>query len=164
MFHQRTLVGAGLRPKTDFRRPLDSLIPKHITLIPENVQSFSPTTSSVTTTSGRQLSYDALVVAAGLQINWNGIRGLTSALADPTSGVSSIYSYATCDKVWDDVEGLRSGNAIFTQPAGIIKCAGGESLSFISGSLPQPSKQRPRKLCGWLGTDTGRQVAPITSM
>lgn len=119
-----TLVGAGLRPKTDFRRPLDSLIPKHLTLIPENVQSFSPTTSSVTTTSGRQLSYDTLVVAAGLQINWNGIKGLTSALADPTSGVSSIYSYATCDKVWDDVEGLRSGNAIFTQPAGIIKCAG----------------------------------------
>lgn len=80
----------------------------------------------MTTTSGRQLSYDALVVAAGLQINWNGIQGLTSALADPTSGVSSIYSYVTCDKVWDDVESLRSGNAIFTQPAGIIKCAGGE--------------------------------------
>jgi sulfide:quinone oxidoreductase len=67
-----------------------------------------------------------LVVAAGLQINWNAIQGLSTALADPASGVSSIYSYETCDKVWDDVEALRSGSAIFTQPAGVIKCAGGK--------------------------------------
>ncbi|KAF9464662.1 sulfide-quinone oxidoreductase [Collybia nuda] len=119
-----TLVGAGLRPKSDFRRPFESQVPNHITHVAENVQSFSPTSSSITTTSGRGLSYDILVVAAGLQINWDGIHGLSEALANPASGVSSIYSYATCDKVWDDVEGLRSGNAIFTQPTGVVKCAG----------------------------------------
>ncbi|TFK42619.1 FAD/NAD(P)-binding domain-containing protein [Crucibulum laeve] len=119
-----TLVGAGLRPKTDFRRQLDSLIPKHIAHIPENVKLFSPKSSSITTETGREISYDVLVVAAGLQINWDGIKGLSGALADPTSGVSSIYSYNTCDKTWDDIESLRSGNAIFTQPAGVIKCAG----------------------------------------
>lgn len=81
----------------------------------------------MTTASGRDLSYDILVVAAGLQINWDGVQGLSKALANPSSGVSSIYSYGTCDKVWDDIEGLRSGNAIFTQPAGVVKCAGGES-------------------------------------
>ena len=123
----RTLVGAGLRPKTDFRRSLDSLIPKNrITHIAENVKSFSPTSSSVTTTSGQTLAYDALVVAAGLKINWDAIPGLSKALADPASGVSSIYSYDTCDKVWNDIENLRSGKAIFTQPAGVIKCAGGK--------------------------------------
>jgi sulfide:quinone oxidoreductase len=120
-----TLVGAGLRPKSDFRRSLDSLIPiDRITYIQENVKSFSPTSSSVTTMAGRSLSYDALVVAAGLKINWDAIPGLSKALADPLSGVSSIYSYDTCDKVWNDIESLRTGNAIFTQPAGIIKCAG----------------------------------------
>ncbi|KAG6818148.1 hypothetical protein H0H87_000053 [Tephrocybe sp. NHM501043] len=119
-----TLVGSGLRPKTDFRAPLAPLVPKHIAYIPENVKSFSPKTSSVTTVTGRDLAYDALVVATGLQINWDSIKGLSKALGDPNSGVSSIYSYDTCDKVWDDVEGLRSGQAIFTQPAGIIKCAG----------------------------------------
>jgi eukaryotic sulfide quinone oxidoreductase len=126
----RTLVGAGLRPKTDFRRPLASLVPKHITHISENVKSFSPASSSVITNSGRHLSYDMLVVAAGLQINWNAIQGLSDALADPASGISSIYSYNTCDKVWKDVEALRAGNAIFTQPAGVIKCPGGKVLSF----------------------------------
>jgi len=119
-----TLVGAGLRPKTDFRRLFASLIPKHITHVPENVKIFSPTPSSVVTDSGRHLSYDMLVVAAGLQVNWNAIQGLSNALADPASGVSSIYSFETCDKVWDDVEALRAGNAIFTQPAGVIKSVG----------------------------------------
>lgn len=119
-----TLVGSGLKQKTEFRRPLASLIPKHLTHVNENVKSFSPETSSVTTASGRNLTYETLVVATGLQINWNAIQGLPQALSDLTSGVSSIYSYDTCDKVWADIESLRSGNAVFTQPAGFVKCAG----------------------------------------
>ncbi|KIJ69425.1 hypothetical protein HYDPIDRAFT_106034 [Hydnomerulius pinastri MD-312] len=119
-----TLVGAGLRPKSEFRRPLASLFPSHISHIEENVTTFSPTTSSVTTSSGRTLAYESLVVAAGLKINWDAITGLSQALADPASGVSSIYSYDTCDKAWNDIDALKSGNAIFTQPAGVIKCAG----------------------------------------
>jgi len=59
------------------------------------------------------------VVAPGLQINWNGIKGLSEALASSTSGVSSIYSYQTADKTWNDIESLRDGKAIFTQPSGV---------------------------------------------
>jgi eukaryotic sulfide quinone oxidoreductase len=131
----RTLVGSGLRPKSDFQRSLDSLIPSPITHIPEDANTFSPNSSYITTTSGRDISYDMLVVATGLQINWDGVKGLSSALADPTSGVSSIYSYETCDKVRADIEALRSGNAVFTQPAGVIKCAGGELPPHSTNSL-----------------------------
>lgn len=119
------MVGSGLKPKSDTRRPLASLIPNHLTLISENVKSFSPKSSSLITSSGRSIQYDALVVAAGLQINWDNITGLKQALIDSSSGVSSIYSYDTCDKVWSDIDSLRSGHAVFTQPAGIVKCAGG---------------------------------------
>ncbi|KAF9005614.1 FAD/NAD(P)-binding domain-containing protein [Cyathus striatus] len=119
-----TLVGAGLRPRTDFCRPLDTLIPSYISHIPENVSIFSPESSSITTDAGRDVSYDTLVVATGLQVNWNQIKGLPEALADPSSGVSSIYSFDTCEKTWENIEGLRSGNAVFTQPSGIVKCAG----------------------------------------
>ena len=127
---ERTLVGSGLLPKSEFRRPLASLISKDITLITENVKSFSPTTSTITTESGRDLGYDVLVVATGLKIKWDAIHGLPGALLDPNSGVSSIYSYDTCDKVWNDVENLGAGQAVFTQPAGVIKCAGGEDIMF----------------------------------
>jgi len=119
-----TLVGAGLRSKHDFRRPLASLFPSHIAHIGENVATFSPTTSSVTTSAGRSITYEALVIAAGLKINWDAIEGLPQALADPASGVSSIYSFDTCDKTWENIDSLQYGNAMFTQPAGVIKCAG----------------------------------------
>lgn len=109
-------MGAGLKQKSELRRDLASLIPSYITLVPEHVKTFAPKSSSVTTTSGRTLSYDALVVATGLQINWDGIQGLSQALANPTSGVSSIYSYETCDKVWKDIDSLRSGNGKFGIP------------------------------------------------
>lgn len=121
-------MGSGLRLKTDFARPLKSLIPGHISLVSENVKTFSPNSSSITTTTGRNIAYDVLVVAAGLQTNFDAIKGLPAALDDPSSGVSTIYSYKTCDKVWTDIENLQSGNAVFTQPVGVIKCAGGESL------------------------------------
>jgi len=119
-----TLVASGLTNKSKTRRPLSSLIPSHLSHIVDSVKSFEPNDSSITTLAGRKISYDNLVVAAGLQINWNAIQGLTKALADPNSGVSSVYSYDTADKVWSDVQALRSGRAIFTQPAGVIKCAG----------------------------------------
>ncbi|KAI0006234.1 FAD/NAD-P-binding domain-containing protein [Russula compacta] len=119
-----TLVGAGLKQKSTLRRPLASLIPPHITHIPENVAAFDPSRNAVRTDAGRSLAYDALVVATGLQVNFNAIQGLSKALADPSSGVSSIYAYQTCDKTWEDIDALRAGRAIFTQPQGIIKCAG----------------------------------------
>jgi hypothetical protein len=119
-------VGSGICSKSEFNRPLASLVPNHISLIPENVKAFSPTSSSITTTAGRDITYDTLVVAAGLQINYDAIKGLPAALADPNSGVSTIYSSESCDKVWTNIENLKSGNAVFTQPSGIIKCAGGE--------------------------------------
>ena len=121
----RTLVGAGLDNKVNTRRPLASLISPHLAHIPENVKSFAPAKNQVITASGRTISYESLIVAAGLQINWGNIEGLPKALADPNSKVSSIYSYDTCDKAWRDVDGLKSGTAVFTQPAGVVKCAGG---------------------------------------
>ena len=142
MFCRRTLVGSGLKDKRTLRRPLPSLVPKHITHVPENVKSFEPTTNSVTLSSGRTLGYDILVVATGLQIHWGGIKGLQQALADPASGVSSIYSYDTCDRVWHDIDARRRGKAIFTQPADVIKCPGGEYAHSFSHFLASSCRRR----------------------
>jgi len=132
----RTLVGSGLCAKSDFRRPLKALIPEHVNLVPESVTSFSPSTSTVTTDSGNILRYDALVVATGLKIKWDAIRGLPEALTNSESGVSSIYSYDTCDKTWHEIEKLQSGRAIFTSRPASLNVRG-----------------LHRKSCGWLGID-----------
>ena len=112
------------------------LIPAHIAHQPEHVASFSPEKNSVTTSGGTSISYDALIVAPGLKINWDGIGNLSKTLADPRSGVSSIYSFDTADKVWSDIEALRTGKAIFTQPAGAIKCAGAPQVCAYFVRIP----------------------------
>ena len=126
-----TLVGSGLKQKAELRRPLGSLIPGgSITHHAERVKTFNPDGNSVTTETGRELTYDTLVVAPGLKVKFDAIENLPKALADPGSGVSSIYAYESCDKAWSDIDALRHGKAIFTQPAGVIKCAGAPQKVF----------------------------------
>lgn len=119
-----TLVGGGLKTRKELRRPLRSLIAPKAKLYNERVDTFSPEDNFVTLGSGDKVSYEQLVVAPGLSVNYGSVKGLSEALADPDSLVSSIYGYDTCNKVFPTIEKLKSGVAIFTQPAGVIKCAG----------------------------------------
>ncbi len=120
-----TLVGGGLKTKEELRRPMKSLIDPKLHLYSNNVATFSPEQNSVTLGNGDKINYQQLVVAPGISINYNQIKGLPEALANPDSLVSSTYGYDTCDKVFGTIKKLREGRAIFTQPAGVVKCAGG---------------------------------------
>lgn len=162
-----TLVGSGLAQKEDLRRPLPSLIPAHLHLHPSNAATFSPAANSLTLASGSKLTYDFLIVCPGLQTNFGAIKGLEQALEQGTrsSGVGSIYSYKNCDQVWDGIEDFAGQKAIFTQPKGIIKCAGAPQklmwmarsqwakegkvdkigVEFVSGMVRSPSEV-PRAL------------------
>ena len=106
------------------QRPLSSLIPAGTTHYSLGVSGFDPANNVVKTTDGTEVSYDYLIVAPGLETNFSGIAGLEDALQDPASQVSSIYSNKTVEQVWKNIQAFKKGNAIFTQPAGIIKCAG----------------------------------------
>lgn len=119
-----TLVGGGLKNKEDLRKPLDSLIDPKLKFYNQGVGSFSPEDNFITLGDGAKVNYEQLVVAPGIAVNNNSVKGLPEALADPKSFVSSIYSYETCDKAFNTIQRLQKGTAIFTQPAGVIKCAG----------------------------------------
>jgi len=119
-----TLVGGGLKDKASLRRPLASLIDAKLRFYNISLASFSPDSNSVTLGNGETLTYDQLVVAPGIKVDYGSIKGLSAALDDPAAPVSSIYGYDTCDKADRNVKALTSGAAIFTQPPGVIKCAG----------------------------------------
>ncbi|KAI3392752.1 hypothetical protein diail_5231 [Diaporthe ilicicola] len=119
-----TLVGGGLKTKQELQRPLSSLIDPKIRLYNEGVGAFNPADNSIKLNNSDIINYDQLVVAPGITVNLDSINGLPEALADPDSPVSTIYSYETCDKAHGTISKLQKGNAIFTQPAGVIKCAG----------------------------------------
>lgn len=103
---------------------MDSLIPSGVQHHALSVVSFDPSNNSLTTSEGIQVTYDYLIVAPGLKTEFSAISGLEAALQDQSSAVSSIYSTRTVEKTWSDIKNFTDGEAIFTQPAGVIKCAG----------------------------------------
>lgn len=103
---------------------MSEVIPQGVKHYPLRVSTFDPANNAIKTSEGVDVSYDYLVVAPGLETNFAGVSGLEQALQDPASQVSSIYSEKTVEQVWKNMQAFKKGPAIFTQPAGVIKCAG----------------------------------------
>jgi sulfide:quinone oxidoreductase len=117
-----TLIGGGVFPREESERCEADVMPGEATWIKDFVEGFDPSANSVTTRSGQTLTYDYLVVAPGIQINWDQITGLKESLGK--NGVCSNYSYDSVNSTWDNIRNLKSGVALFTQPAGAVKCGG----------------------------------------
>jgi len=117
-----TLVGGGAYDKEVSRRNTLDYIPKGVTWVQDYVESFTPETNYVTLRSGEKIGYDYMVVAAGIQLNWDKIDGLPEALGK--GGVCSNYGYDNAEYTWQVLKNLKKGNALFTQPATPVKCGG----------------------------------------
>lgn len=119
-----TLVGGGLKDKRKLKRPLSSLIDSKIQFYQQSVQSFAPADNTITLTNNDTLTYQHLVVVPGIHIDLHSIGGLAESLSDPDAPISSIYGYEYCDKTFKAIQKHRKGIALFTQPSGVVKCAG----------------------------------------
>jgi sulfide:quinone oxidoreductase len=117
-----TLVGGGIYPREASARPTRDFIPDGVTWIRDRVASFDPDHDRVTLASGDVLSYEHLVVALGIQLDWDKIDGLSGHLG--RDGICSNYSYEHVESTWKGLQNLAEGNAIFTFPSTPVKCAG----------------------------------------
>ena len=117
-----TLVGAGVLPREDVRRAESSVIPPGVEWVQEAVTEFDPDRNTVTTSAGRAVAYDVLVVAAGIQLDWGKVKGLEGNIGK--NGICSNYSYDTVNTTWEAIRSFRGGDAVFTHPATPIKCGG----------------------------------------
>lgn len=117
-----TLVGGGVFPREESVRDEADYIPDGATWIRDRVASFEPERNQVTLASGATVTYDQLVVAPGIQLDWGKIDGLPAALGK--GGVTSNYSYDTVGYTWEAMQAFQGGTAIFTFPSTPIKCAG----------------------------------------
>lgn len=117
-----TLVGGGAYNAKQTQRRLSDCIPSGAKHIKSAVKSISADNKQLELDDGSLLNYDFLVIAAGIQINWGAIKGLEQALGK--DGVTSNYSFEHAPYTWDLVKNFKSGTAIFTQPAGAVKCPG----------------------------------------
>lgn len=117
-----TLVGGGVSQVQESERSMRSLIPSDVDWVKDTVSKFDPDANIVKTSSGHEIKYDYLIVAAGIQIDWDKIKGLKETLG--SNGVSTNYSRQYVCQTWEFIKNLKSGKALFTYPSTPIKCAG----------------------------------------
>ncbi|GEM81971.1 NAD(P)/FAD-dependent oxidoreductase [Meiothermus hypogaeus] len=117
-----TLVGAGAyRPEATVR-PEEHQIPQGIRWIQDAAEEIDPIKQVVRTREGREVGYDFLVVAAGIQLDWHKIEGLEETLGQ--NGVSSNYRFDLAPKTWAFMQQLKGGVALFSAPSTPVKCGG----------------------------------------
>mmetsp|Transcript_64411 Transcript_64411/g.126723 ORF Transcript_64411/g.126723 Transcript_64411/m.126723 type:complete len:465 (+) Transcript_64411:10-1404(+) len=119
-----TLVGAGLKKNVETVKPVADVVPSGTSLLPLSVSAIDPVNNTLFLSDKSVVSYDYLVVAAGIQMNWDKVSGLTDALKDKSSGVVSIYGYDLSAAAWEAFDAFKKGRLIFNMPSTPIKCAG----------------------------------------
>jgi sulfide:quinone oxidoreductase len=117
-----TLVGAGVFPKEQSEREESAFIPKGADWIQDYVAELQPEQNCVVTRDGRRITYDYLVIALGIQVDWNKIPGLAEGVG--TKQICSNYSYQQVDYTWECVSKFKGGTALFTMPNTAVKCGG----------------------------------------
>jgi sulfide:quinone oxidoreductase len=117
-----TLVGAGVFPKEQSEREESAFIPKGADWIQDFVAELQPEQNCVMTRSGRRITYNYLVVALGIQVDWNKIPGLADGVG--SNQICSNYSYQQVDYTWECVSKFKGGTALFTMPNTAVKCGG----------------------------------------
>src|ERR1035441_4771683 len=126
-----TLVGGGRAPQRASVRPQATVMPKGVTWIRGAAAAVDPAAQRGTTESGQVLGYDYLVMAPGLQLDFDRVPGLSQTLGQ--RGVASNYRYDLAPRTWEFIRGLRSGTALFTMPAGPVKCAGApQKIAYLA--------------------------------
>ncbi|MCM5704047.1 NAD(P)/FAD-dependent oxidoreductase [Larsenimonas salina] len=117
-----TLVGGGVFTAEQTRRSMQSLMPAFVTWHQTAAEQLHPESRQVTLANGTTLGYTMLVIAPGLELDWQAIDGLEETLGK--NGVTSNYRFDLAPYTWSLVQSMRSGKALFTQPPMPIKCAG----------------------------------------
>lgn len=119
-----TLVGAGVKKVKDATRPMGKVLPSGAHWLKDSVVKFDPENNCVYTKGGTAVSYSYLVVALGLQLRFDLVKGLQEGLDDPGSGVCTNYSPLYAEKTFQVLKNFKKGNAVFTFPNTPVKCAG----------------------------------------
>ncbi len=129
-----TLVGAGIVDKEKTKKTMSSMIPKGVSWIRDRVDRVDPTNQKVLCISGESISYDQLLVATGLQLDWKKIKGIEGQLGK--NGLCSIYQFEDAARTAQMLREFRGGDAIFTMPPVPIKCAGApQKIMYLADEI-----------------------------
>ncbi len=138
-----TFVGAGIFRPWETVRDTKDVLPKKAQWIQDSVEGIDADNNSLTMASGKTVSYDFLVVAAGIKILWDAIPGLKEGLGK--NGIVSNYDYKIAPITWQTIKDFKGGTAIFTQPAPPFKCPGAaQKILYLADDAFRKHKVRDK--------------------
>ncbi len=158
-----TLIAAGLYTKADVDYDTKDFLPNGVTLLKDRAIDFNPEANKVALESGETLTYDFLIVAAGLALDFGAIKGLeeigdayTAGDASKIlkifgdSGVTSVYNIDSAVAMWEQtqkfIQKAKDGQkvkGVFTDPNTAIKCGGApKKVMYLTNSRLNEAKAR----------------------
>jgi len=139
----QTLIGAGIWDEDDIAYKRDDFVPDGVKVIKEKAILFNPQENKLTTDKGQVISYDYLIIATGLQLDFERIKGLEEAGRAYSAGdnskllkalgdnICSVYTAEGATKTWEImqkyIDQAKSGKKtqfVFTHPSTPVKCGG----------------------------------------
>lgn len=120
-----TLVASGVyKPEEVWKRQEDCM-PSGIRWIKDTVVAVDPVWNRVQTAASGKIPYDFLVLAPGLQINWNRVEGITRESLG-TGNAHSIYDFEGAQRTWKAIQAFteKGGRALYTDTYTKHKCGG----------------------------------------
>lgn len=127
-----TLVGAGVVKRETTCRKTAEVLPRQARWIQDRVAAVDPDQQVVETAGGDKISYDWLIIAAGLKLDWEKIEGLSKEIIGQ-DGICSNYSYDTVPYTWELIRNFTGGTALFTMPPMPIKCPGApQKIAYLA--------------------------------
>ena len=154
----QTLVGGGIWDIDDIKLKRDDYVPDGVKIIKEKVIDFHPQANELTTAEGTVVSYDYLVLALGMHLDFERTKGLEAAGRAMSSGdnsrllkamgddgVCSIYTAEGAEKTWEQMQkyiekakNVKDGKKVqflFTHPSTPIKCGGApKKIMYLTNS------------------------------
>nr|XP_046199587.1 sulfide:quinone oxidoreductase, mitochondrial-like isoform X2 [Oncorhynchus gorbuscha] len=138
-----TLVGAGIKSVAASGRPTASVVPPGVKWVKSNVREIDPDTNTVRTDNGMEISYQYLIVALGLQLHYEKIKGLPGIDDWEEFKIGSNYSVQTVEKTWSALQNFKEGNAIFSFPNTPVKCAGApQKIMYLTDAYLRKTGKR----------------------
>lgn len=126
-----TLVGGGVKKLSDTFKPMKNVMPRDVIWAKNKVIKIDPEQNQIILDDSTGLNYNYLVVAAGIQLDFNRIKGFPDAFE--YENICSNYSPHLVERTWENIQNFKGGNAVFTFPNTPIKCAGApQKIAYLA--------------------------------
>ncbi|AVO38249.1 NAD(P)/FAD-dependent oxidoreductase [Pukyongiella litopenaei] len=121
-----TLVATGLKSANYVTSDEAHWLPRGVDWVKQRVAAVDAEAKTVSTEDGTEISYDWLVLAPGLVLDYGAIEGFSEDLIG-TNGIGALYGGPeAAARTWTAAQKLteQGGRGLFTRPATEMKCAG----------------------------------------